>query len=225
MKTVFLSCIFTFMLFATNATAQNIAWSKSSIAVLGGFNLQNLNGKDSEGESLDNSLIFGYHAGINIQVPVAPEFFFQPGLLLTQKGAKDIGNNSTFKYRLSYLELPLNFMYKALVGKGYFMLGFGPYLGYGIGGKAIYEDNTGTTKSDIKFKNVVNSGDPSDVSYFRPFDAGGNIFFGYELPEGIFMQFNAQLGMINIHPEDNRFPDDDSTVKNTGFGISLGYRF
>ena len=105
------------------------------------------------------------------------------------------------------------------------MLGFGPYLAYGIGGKAIYETNSGTSKYKIKFKSSVNSGDSQDVGYFRPFDAGGNIFFGYELEQGIFVQFNAQLGMLNISPENSLIPNDKTVIKNTGFGLSIGYRF
>ncbi|MDD4107945.1 MAG: hypothetical protein PHH93_04415, partial [Prolixibacteraceae bacterium] len=105
------------------------------------------------------------------------------------------------------------------------MLGFGPYLAYGIGGKVTFEGTGGTTDADVKFKNNVDISDPLNILYFKPFDAGGNIFFGYEFPQGIFAQFNAQLGMVNIRPEDSRVTDDDSVLKNTGFGLSAGYRF
>jgi len=56
-------------------------------------------------------------------------------------------------------------------------------------------------------------------------DLGGNIFFGYELEMGLFFQFNAQLGMIEINPEYTIYPESKAAVKNTGFGISAGYRF
>jgi hypothetical protein len=39
---------------------------------------------------------------------------------------------------------------------------------------------------------------------------------------GLFIRLNAQLGMLNIRPKEN--PENDATFKNTGFGISLGYR-
>lgn len=202
-------------------------YEKPSVAILGGINFQNLNGKDLTGDKLENDLMTGFHAGVNVQIPVAPEFYFQPGLQLSTKGAKDRAGTITISstYRLSYIELPLNLVYKGALGNGYFMLGFGPYLAYGIGGKAIYETNSGTTKYEIKFKSSVNSGDSQDVGYFRPFDAGGNIFFGYELEQGIFVQFNAQLGMLNISPENSLLTNDKTVIKNTGFGISIGYRF
>jgi hypothetical protein len=118
--------------------------------------------------------------------------------------------------------LPLNFVYKGLLGNGYFMVGLGPYVAYGIGGKATYEVGSITTESDITFKNEVESGDLLANNYIKPLDAGGNIFFGYELAGGLFVQLNAQLGMLNIRPDNY---DENSTLKNTGYGVSLGYRF
>jgi hypothetical protein len=210
MITKLFSLIFMFILSGSMAFAQGPVGSKTSFAVLGGVNLQNLNGKDESGNKLENDMLIGFHAGVNLQLPVAPEFYFQPGLLFSTKGAKI----STTSYKLSYIELPLNFVYKALVGNGYFMLGFGPYVAYGIGG------------TDIEFKKTVEAGDSDAIKYFKPFDAGANLFFGYELPAGLFLQLNTQLGLLDINPEDNRIAgDNESTLKNTGYGISLGYRF
>jgi hypothetical protein len=225
MKTKLFSLILILTLTGSVAFAQGTGVSKTSFAVLGGVNLQNLNGKDMSGNKLENELLTGFHAGVNAQIPVAPEFYFQPGLMYSIKGAKSIGVlNST--YKLSYVELPLNFVYKALVGNGYFMLGFGPYVAYGIGGKAIYEAGGVSVENDIEFKKEVASGDPLTTVYVKPFDAGANLFFGYELPAGLFLQLNTQLGLLDIKPEDNRITgENNSTLKNTGYGLSLGYRF
>ena len=170
-------------------------------------------------------MIIGYHFGVNVQIPVAPEFYFQPGLQFITKGAKNKVSTLTSTYKLSYIELPLHFVYKGLLGKGYFMVGIGPYFAYGVGGKAIYEGGSSTSESEIKFKNEVVLGDSLNKVYIKPFDAGADIFFGYEMAVGLFIQFNAQLGMINIKPDHYLFPEDKSTLKNTGYGISLGYRF
>jgi hypothetical protein len=98
-------------------------------------------------------------------------------------------------------------------------------VAYGIGGKAIYEGGAATIESDIEFKSSLDSGDPLTTVYVKPFDAGANLFFGYELPSGIFMQLNTQLGLLDINPKDDRVPDNESLLKNTGYGLSLGYRF
>jgi len=224
MKTRKISLILIFTLMVSMAMAQTGEMGRTSFAILGGVNFQNLNGEDNSGKKLENDLLIGYHAGVNIQIPVAPEFYFQPGLMFSTKGAESV-SLLTPTYKLSYVELPLNFVYKGQVGNGYFMVGVGPYVAYGIGGKAIYEVGSVKSESDVTFKNEVVLGDPLMAVYVKPFDAGGNIFFGYELAGGLFMQLNAQLGMLDIKPDHYLNPDDSSTLKNTGYGVSLGYRF
>ncbi len=196
-----------------------------SFGLLGGVNFQNLNGKDRSGDQLEYDMIIGYHVGANVQIPIAPEFYFQPGLLFSTKGAKTTTGPVTSTYSLSYLELPLNFVYKGLLGTGYVMVGFGPYVGYGIMGKADHEGGSLTYESDIEFTNTVDAGDPLTTTYFKPLDLGGNLFVGYEMAGGLFFQLNSQLGLVTINPEDNRFSENDLAIKNTGFGFSLGYRF
>lgn len=99
-------------------------------------------------------------------------------------------------------------------------------MAYGISGKATYKGGSTTVESDIEFQKEVKAGDPLTTTCIKPFDAGANLFFGYELPAGIFLQLNTQLGLVDINPTDNRFPgDNESTLKNTGYGLSLGYRF
>jgi hypothetical protein len=227
MKTKLISIVLLFLLSASFAMAQGPG--KMSFGILGGVNFQNLNGKDFTGDKLENDLIVGFHAGVNVQIPVAPEFYFQPGVLFSTKGAKHtssvLGTDITTTTGISYIEVPLNLVYKGLLGNGYVLLGLGPYIGYGIMGKVKTEGGSVSLESDIEFKNVVELTDPLTVPYYKAFDAGGNIFFGYEMAGGIFAQLNAQLGMLNINPEYKVLTDDKSSIKNTGFGVSLGYRF
>ncbi len=223
MKKRFISILFILLFSITFATAQNT--DKASFGILGGINFQNLNGKDMTGDKLENDMILGFHAGVNIQIPVVPEFYFQPGLLFSTKGAKNSENSVTTTIHLSYLEMPLNFVYKGLLGKGYIMIGFGPYVGYSIMGKVKTEGGDASGTADIEFRNVVEIEDPLTVPYFKAFDAGGNIFFGYELENGIFAQLDTQLGLVKINPEYKVLADDKSIIKNTGFGLSIGYRF
>ena len=197
MKTKLISFVLILLLSAPMAFSQSADKGKTAFAIIGGVNMQNLNGKDNAGNKLTNNMIIGYHVGVNIQIPLVPEFYFQPWLLFSTKGAK----TSLSTIKLSYIELPLNFVYKGLLGSGFVMVGFGPYVAYGIGGKVA------TVYGELK-----------------PFDAGGNIFAGYEMAGGLFFQLNAQLGMLKINPGTGS-STDKLAVKNTGFGLSLGYRF
>ncbi len=220
---------FTFILIfsVSLANAQSTIKARPSFAILGGINLQNLVGKDNGGDKLTNDMIIGYHAGINIQIPVAPEFCFQPGLLFSTKGAKNEYGSLTGTYKLSYIEMPLNVVYKGALGKGFIMVGLGPYVAYAIGGKSSIFNESITLENDIIFKNVVESGDDHFTAYVKRFDAGGNIFAGYETAGGLFFQLDTQFGMLEINPEDQRTIVEFSeslSVNNIGFGLTLGFR-
>jgi opacity protein-like surface antigen len=153
-------------------------------------------------------MLTGFHIGVDYEIGVAPDFYFAPGLQFSTKGT-----NVDFvdtKAVLNYFEVPLNLVYKPLLGDGNLIVNFGPYLGYGIGGKKKAEFG----EEDINF----GSGEDDD---FKPFDMGANIGFGYQLGMGLSFKLNAQLGLINILPDG----DSDNLVKNNGFAFSVGYRF
>jgi len=225
MKTRILYLLFILAISTSIANAQTTDREKISFGILGGVNFQNLNGKDFNGDKLDNDMLLGFHGGVNALIPIAPEFYFQPGVMYSTKGAKNKSSLSTYTTKIGYVEVPLNFVYKGALGKGFVMLGFGPYLAYGISGKVKTEGNSVTLDQDIKFQSVVEAGDPLLVPYYKAFDAGANIFFGYQMASGIFVQLDSQFGMLNINPEYKEFTSDETSVKNTGFGLSLGYRF
>lgn len=214
------------LLFAQEKVNQR---SGTRIGLRGGINFQNINGKDENGDKLENEILTGFNAGITADIPVGVDFYFQPGLLYTIKGAKSkdviLGQTINGKVKISYLELPLNFLYKPMLGKGYLLLGFGPYAALGISGKVTYEGAGSSSSSDIKFKNKVNSSDPDDFVYLRPLDAGANLLAGYEFGSGVSFQLNTQLGLIKINPEYEGASNDKTSAKNTGFGFSLGYKF
>lgn len=204
MKTKTLCIAVAATLFSTTVFAQ----SKTTFGVRAGVNFQNLNGKDATGDERDGKLKTGFNAGVNAEIPVGIDFYLQPGLLFSTKGADaKVGDGST---NLSYLELPVNFIYKPELGTGRMVLGFGPYAAYAVDGKS----KVGDTKTDIPF------GD--EPGEWKRFDAGANLLAGYEFSNKLSFQLNAGLGLVNI----NNRPagDGKSTLKNTGFGLSLGYR-
>lgn len=201
----------------------------TSFGLRAGVNFQNITGKDEDGNKLENDLLTGFNIGINAEIPLAPQFYFQPGLLFTTKGAKSedliLGQSIKGKINISYVELPLNFLYKPMLGQGRLLMGFGPYVALGVGGKATYEGGGSSLSEDIEFKKTVKLSDPDDVFYVRPMDAGANLLFGYQFANKVSVQLNAQLGLTKINPEYEGASNDRTEAKNTGFGISLGYRF
>jgi Outer membrane protein beta-barrel domain len=160
----------------------------------------------------------GLTVGFMGDIVLTEKFSFQPGLNFIQKGGKEsvtnfgitIESNTT----LNYLELPLNFVYNAPAGSGYFFAGLGPVLGYGMNGKAKIKVSTGgETKQDVKFG--------SGADELKPFEFSGNVLAGYELSNGIFIAANYNMGISNLL---NDAPSNSSS-KNRFFGIKLGYKF
>ncbi|HEX2533115.1 MAG TPA: PorT family protein, partial [Chitinophagaceae bacterium] len=76
-------------------------------------------------------------------------------------------------------------------------------------------------KRDIEFVSGDNTPENPTAPRVKRFDAGGNLLAGYEFANRLSFQLNAQLGLVDINPKMN----DESKWRNTGFGVSLGYRF
>ena len=210
--------------------------AQMGVGLLGGVNFQNINGKNASGDKYENGLMVGFHAGVNVNIPIAPSFYFQPGLLFSVKGARDNFANMPLKAssddyntttKISYIEIPLNFLFRPQVGNGYVLLGFGPYVAMGIGGSQKFESGSLSYEQKIVFQKEISLNELLDMdnAYYKRFDAGANIFFGYEMPMGIFLQLNAQLGFLKINPEHTWDTGDKTSFMNTGYGLSVGYRF
>jgi hypothetical protein len=173
MKTKVLLIALTTTLSALNLKAQD----KMTIGARAGLNFQNITGKDDEGNKSSAKMKVGIHIGLNAEVPIAEDFYLQPGVLFSTKGAKD----KTFRkvnLRLSYLEIPINLLFKPELGDGKLLLGVGPYLAFAVGGS--YTDADGH-KEKYKFANKVTVAEANAHPYIRPMDFGFNFLAGYEL--------------------------------------------
>ncbi len=202
--------------------------------IVAGISLQNLNGTDFWGERLDNRVIAGYSAGVMSDILIYRNFHFLSGLLYSVKGArreivevvkKSDENKVTTTIRLSYIEIPVNILYRPKLGDGHILMGFGPYAAYGIRGRVKTKGSGYSNVIPVRFKNTVTIDDPSVYAYYKALDAGANFFLGYELYYGIFCHLNAHLGMLDVNPGYEQLSNDKTSYKNRGFGLMVGYRF
>ena len=192
---------------------------RTTFGIRAGVNFQNINGKNSSGDKLKNDVATGFHTGLNAEVPLGTGFYLQPGVLYSQKGTEFDNDNQV---KLNYIEVPVNFVYKPVLGTGRMLLGFGPYVGFGLGGKV----KSANSERDVEYEKTVNSSNPSlTAGVYKGMDAGANFLAGYEFARNLSFQVNAQLGLVNINPEFQGAANDESKWRNTGFGLSLGYRF
>jgi hypothetical protein len=227
MKTKLFSFLLIVLLFFPQANAQKRRKADTGvhIGILGGCSLQTFIGKDYWGEKLDNKFVPGFHGGGNVILHIGPDLYLQPGLLFTIKGAKQniITDNIAKTVSLSYVEVPLNVLFRPQLGDGHILLGLGPYAAYGIKGNE--RTKSGTITIEIPVKYLADAAEePTTYVYYRGPDAGANIFIGYEFYNQIFCQLNAQMGFLKIN-SDYGLPNDNTLKKNLGFGLSAGYRF
>ena len=141
----------------------------------------------------------GALAGIFLQMLLGKTASFQPELLVIGKGTKENSQNYFYRTDLTYLELPLNLLYKKSTAKGSFFIGGGPAPSFYIGESVFYSGYQG----------------------FKKFDVGVNILAGYELPIGFSINLHYTHGLLNITYDRTNVP----VIKNRCAGISVGYIF
>ncbi|MGZ8540962.1 MAG: porin family protein, partial [Chitinophagaceae bacterium] len=139
----------------------------------------------------------GVMGGVFAGILLSKKVCFQPELLIVGKGMKEDNQSYGVRTDLTYLELPLNLLYKPTNPKGSFFVGGGPAPAIYIGENVFY----------------------SGPQYFKKFDFGINILAGYELPIGFSINLHYTHGLINI--SDNK--TDLPLTKNRCFGLSVGY--
>ncbi len=208
--------VFTLLLATLSTVGYAQSGKKVRLGIKGGLNFQTINEKKADGTIVDNKIVPRFHIGLTADIEIASDFYLQPNLLFVTKGSKDqAGNTST----LNYVEIPVHLLYTPTLGDGKLILGMGPYVGIAASGK-LKDENDNTTRS-LEIKKSVGLGEEG----VRPLDAGLNLLAGYELSNNLNFQFFTQLGLVNIKPAFYNISNSKESWKNTGFGISVGYKF
>lgn len=174
------------------------------------------NAKFEEGGfSITTDNKFGWKAGGVANVPFAKTFAFMPQLNVVSKASKFEEDEDKVSFHLTYVELPLNFVYQS---KGFFG-GFGPSIGFGIGGKVKAESSGVSDEVKVKFDGKKEDEVSDDNLHLKALDLGGQLIAGYKLPSGLFFNAHYNFGLSNISPE------SEGTMKNNYFGFGIGYFF
>jgi len=196
--TLSIFCLFTF----------SQAYSQVKFGPKIGLNLSTMTLKSS-GISLDPKTLVGFNVGVISEITLKENFILQPGIIYSTKGSKYSVTGTDMQIAPTYLEIPVNGVYKFGTGSLKAFLSAGPYFAFGIGGS--YE--TPGESSDISY----GSGDNDDL---KPFDFGLNLGGGLEIDK---FQISVQygLGLTNLAPD----PSNDNETKVRVIGISMAYLF
>ncbi len=152
-KLILFGFIFIFLIPQTFAQKKRKVDAGIHFGVLGGFSFQSFMGTDYWGDPLGNQLSPGFHAGGNVTFPVIADLYVQPGLLYSIKGTKQniITDDITKTTILSYIELPVNILYRPQIGDGHLLIGAGGYGSCGISGRERTKSGTITIELPVRF--------------------------------------------------------------------------
>lgn len=211
------------MLTASAQQSPAVSMTRSTVPTFGvhaGAMMFNINGRNAAGTELSNKLNTGFTGGVDVAIPLGAGSYLQPGIDFTQKGAETQGG---IKTTLNYIDIPVNYVYRPVLGTGNLVLGFGPYVGIGVGGKVT---NPNGSTSDVEFRNSFDRNLPASTAQIRRTDAGANFIAGYEFANRLALNLKAQLGLKDINTDmSNEGANNQTRYRNTGFGLTLGYRF
>src|SRR5690606_18977389 len=208
--------------------------AQTRVGIRAGMNLSGIHLTDEPGERQDTETVPRFQIGLTLDVPVATDFYIQPAALYSGKGFKQdggwlVGPDNTFKATVSYFEVPVNLLYTPQLGPGNLIVGAGPYVAYGTGGRwkadqghILIGDIMIEPQGDVIFKDDVADGEFGNYLYGKPWDYGVNFLVGYKFFRRITVQVNGQFGVANITP-DIGGENPKGNTKNKVYGISIGY--
>ena len=151
----------------------------------------------------------GFQLGVGMDYGFSENWSLQSGLMISSKGWKVKEGDIKNTYRPIYLDIPILAAYKFNISDNTkFVINAGPYLAFGLGGKAKYEGG----EDDKMFDK-----EGWDMSRF---DLGIQYGIGLEISEHYLINLTGQNGFIC--PWD---VEDGDKPKNMTFSIGVGYRF
>ena len=147
-----------------------------------------------------------FHIGLYADMKLAENIYGQPGISYTGKGSEHTSSYSGTKtdFKMSYIEIPLNVVYKYPVSFGKVYGGGGPVISYATGGKI-----------EQKGKSKKMFGDSNDD--YKRGDFGFNLLAGVEFGNGFTGGVSYQAGFVDIYKH------EAAKIKNRTFNISVGY--
>ncbi len=212
------------------------AQAQTIVGLRAGVNFSSVHFVDAAGEHLHTEMIPRLQAGITVDIPLTPGLYLQPAAMYVGKGFKQdgawlAGTDQEFKASVSYIEVPLHLLYKMWLGNGKLLVGAGPYVGYGLGGRWEAEGQVSVgdivlteSHGDAIFKRNVEDGEFGNYLYGKPWDYGANVMVGYQFSPKLTLQLHGQFGIANLTPDvDGTAPE--GSIRNKGYGLTIGYGF
>lgn len=240
MNKLFLILIFSLLTFISKAqidttqTFRKELFSKGYVAfgIKAGYSNSNIYGKDIDFifASKQTSHFSAFHAGIFADAKVGKFFSLKHELIINQRGAGVILNDSLLgdydsKLAMLYLDLyPISptFHYKN------FQLYAGPYISMLVNASVQKKESNGTLYKDKSIFGEAGNNE-SEQQYLQKLDFGLNVGIEYQFSFGLLVGLKYTRGLTDIFQYANSYTfDDPKTGKikifNQSLLFSLGYK-
>jgi len=207
-----------------------------------GLNFSSLNISSIEGvKPTDNSSQAGIAAGFIVHIPLSDEWFINPEVLYSQKGASfnyafthDYELNQRDEYKttnqltLSYVELNPTISYKAT---DKLALNFGPSVSFLIGEKYVYTQDP--VRDITNITHILTDGLVETTSL----DVGLNLGISYFFTEHFFVDTRVYTGFMEVTTATQPYeifivngtqidtPEPAYNLKNRSIVLSIAYLF
>jgi outer membrane protein OmpA-like peptidoglycan-associated protein len=169
----------------------------------------------------------GIQIGFIADLPISnnSQFYFQPGLMISNKGRKfaanydssfnEISNINGIQF-INYIELPLNFVFKKEIGKkNKLLVGAGPYFSFFYDGKEKTETFYKSGDFEIKESNDLPVG--NGAGKYKTMDFGADALIGIEFRKA-FITARYSRGLSSFYKSN----DYDGTFKHIVVGATVG---
>ena len=192
-----------------------------------GLNFPSLQSKTAFSPAGDYKISAKFLLGVYSEIKMG-KYTLQPGVMFSVKGNKAVQDSNTISYgskvpytiernvNLSYLEVPVNLLYKQPVKIGTIYAGGGPYAALALSGRMRSINKRSTYMKRSSVEDVEFGSDPDQI---KRTDFGANFLIGLKTKNGFDIGANYGLGLANI--------SNNSSFKSSNrlIGLQIGYLF
>ena len=184
-----------------------VSQAQVNVGIKTGLTVANQNRKDHEDYYEQSTKArTTFHIGVFADMKISGNVYAQPGIVFTGKGAEHTSSYSGTEtdFKMTYIDLPLNVVYKYPMSFGKIYAGGGPVISFATGGEISQKG-----KSKKMF------GDTNDD--YKRGDFGFDLLAGVELSNGFVAGISYQSGFLDIYKH------EAAKIKNRTFNLSVGY--
>ncbi|HTI12866.1 MAG TPA: porin family protein [Puia sp.] len=162
----------------------------------------------------------GFEIGGFADIPLANKLYsFRPGLSYSLERASAVVEGDRSSIHVSFIKVPLDFIYHSKYMDDRLSFGAGPFLAYNLGGKYNWAN---TRTQSLSF-----GSDQGDYGRtYKRVDMGINLLGSYQLNEQILLGAHFDFGLLNmIHTTEDPDEAKKASIHTLNFGITAGYIF